>query len=54
MKNSWIGILLIIVGTMFLLHSLEIMEFGNIIKKFWPVAFILIGIIILVKSRKSK
>ncbi len=52
MKNSWIGILLIVVGSMLLLHSLGIMELGNIIQKFWPVAVILIGLNILLRKRK--
>ncbi len=52
MKNSWIGILLIVLGSMFLLDSLGVMEFHHIVKKFWPIALILVGIGILARKRR--
>ncbi|MBI5474994.1 MAG: hypothetical protein HY961_21845 [Ignavibacteriae bacterium] len=53
MKNSWIGILFIAMGVMFLLDSMGVMEFGVIIKKFWPVVFILVGVAILLKRKRT-
>jgi ABC-type microcin C transport system permease subunit YejB len=52
MKNSWGGIVLILLGVMFLLDSMGVMEFNHIIRKFWPVVLILIGINILFKKQK--
>jgi len=52
MKHSWIGILLIVLGSMFLLDSLGVMELHHIIRKFWPVVLILIGIGILMRRSR--
>lgn len=51
MKRYWIGIILIVIGVMFLLDSMGVMEFNHIIRKFWPVALILVGINILLKRK---
>lgn len=52
MKHSWIGILLIVLGSMFLLDSLGVMEFHYVIRKFWPVVLIAIGIGILMRRSR--
>ena len=51
MKNYWTGIILILLGVMFLFDSMGIMEFNTIIHKFWPVALVFIGINILFRKR---
>lgn len=51
MKRPWVGILLIVLGSMFLLDTLGIMEFHFMIRKFWPVAIILVGIGILLRRK---
>jgi uncharacterized membrane protein (UPF0136 family) len=51
MKNYTVGIILIVVGAMFLLDTLGIMEFHFVIRKFWPVVLIVIGIGILMRRK---
>jgi predicted membrane protein len=44
-QSSWVGITLIIIGFFFILDTFNIMEFGGIISDWWPVIFIIIGLI---------
>jgi uncharacterized integral membrane protein len=53
MKRYWTGVILIVIGAIFLLDSLGVMEFNYLIRKFWPVILILIGASILWKGRKG-
>jgi len=41
------GLLLIILGVLFLLDQLGKLEFGDLVGRFWPVIFILLGLSIL-------
>jgi hypothetical protein len=50
MKRYWTGIILIVVGVMFPLDSMNIIQFDEIIHKYWPLGLILIGVIILLKE----
>ncbi|MEO8167126.1 MAG: DUF5668 domain-containing protein [bacterium] len=52
MKRTWVGILLIVVGLMFLLDSFGVITFHNLIHHYWPVLLILTGVYILLKGRK--
>lgn len=54
MKRYWLGILLIALGAIFLLDSLGVVTFRSLMRHFWPVLLILVGIGILLKDRKSK
>lgn len=54
MKRYWLGILLIVLGAIFLLDSLGVMAFKSLMRHFWPVLLILVGIGILLKDRKSQ
>jgi hypothetical protein len=54
MRRYWTGILLVVIGVMFLFDSFGWMKFDEIVRKYWPVAFILIGVNILFKHRQSK
>lgn len=44
------GLMLIVLGTLFLLDQMGELDFGDIIGHYWPVIFILIGISILINS----
>ncbi|MEK7250671.1 MAG: DUF5668 domain-containing protein [Bacteroidota bacterium] len=50
MKRYWTGIILIVVGVMFPLDSMNVIQFDEIIHKYWPLGLILIGVIILLKE----
>ena len=50
MKNYWTGIILIIAGVLFLSDSLGFMQVGEIFRKYWPVALILVGVGILLRE----
>jgi lia operon protein LiaF len=54
-RGSWlVGIILILIGTIFLLKSLGIIQITiwEIFRTYWPVALILLGVSIIM--RKSK
>ena len=55
-KNSefYGGLVLLILGILFLLDNLAVLDFGHFIFTFWPLALILIGIHLIMKVRKSK
>jgi len=44
-QSNWVGITLIIIGFFFILDTFNIMEFGGIIADWWPVIFIIVGLI---------
>lgn len=52
MKRYWIGILLIVMGLVFLFDSCGVMAFHNLLHSYWPVILIVFGIFILLKDRK--
>lgn len=52
MKRSWIGIVLIILGSLLLVDSLGVMQFGDVIRKYWPIVLILIGLNMLFRKQK--
>ena len=54
MKRYWMGIVLIAIGVMFLFDSFGWTKFDEIVRNYWPVALILIGVNILFKHRHSK
>lgn len=43
-SHPWIGILLILVGILFLLTTLDILDLGDLFSDWWPVLIILIGV----------
>jgi len=43
-SNSWVGIVLIIIGALFLLDTFNVMDFGNLFSNWWPAIFIIIGL----------
>jgi hypothetical protein len=44
------GILLIFLGVLFLLDQMNKLDFGDLVGRYWPVIFILIGISILLSN----
>ena len=44
-QNSWVGLTLIAVGILFILDTLNVMDFGDIISDWWPAILIIIGLI---------
>ncbi len=53
-NNSNIGgLILVVIGLLFLLDKMDILEFGYIISTFWPLILIVIGLNILRKQKKS-
>lgn len=45
----WLGIILVVLGVIFLLHNIYIWSWFNF-DRLWPIALIIIGIIVLSKS----
>ncbi len=52
MKNSWFGIVLIVLGVIFLLDNFGIVTFHRLLHSYWPVLLIIYGVYILLKNRK--
>jgi len=50
---SWTGILLIVIGALLLLETLDIFEIGIYLRDWWPALLILFGIIKLRESNKA-
>lgn len=51
-----IGVLLILIGTLFLLNNLDLISvsFSEIIKTYWPVILIWLGVDRLLSKQKDK
>jgi predicted membrane protein len=47
--RQWLGIGLIILGAVFLLDALRFLDFGEILRTFWPLLLILWGVLVLVR-----
>ncbi len=53
-RNLWWGLLLIALGVMFLLDNMSMLDFGEVIRNWWPALLVLWGIsILLSRSRVS-
>jgi len=44
-SNSWVGIILIIIGALFLLDTFTNWDFGNLISNWWPAILVIIGLV---------
>lgn len=44
-QNSWVGLVLILIGALFLLDTFTTINFGGVISNWWPAIFIIIGLI---------
>lgn len=45
------GLMLIVLGSLLLLDQMGELDFGDVVGRYWPVLFILIGLSILINSR---
>jgi predicted membrane protein len=52
MRNVFWGIILIIFGVLFLLDNMDVIDFAEAIRTYWPVLLILWGLSILLKKRE--
>ena len=48
------GIILVVVGVVFLLPEFLDVSVGEIVRQFWPVAFLLIGVVLLFRRSQEK
>lgn len=53
-RNNILGLILILLGIIFLFDNLGYIEFSSIFSKYWPMALIVLGIINLLENRSSK
>ena len=53
MKNYSSGIILIVVGVIFLLDTVGIVRAGDLFGEYWPLALISVGVSILLKGGRS-
>ncbi len=51
-KNGWSGWVLILVGVILLLHSLDLVPLGALFR-YWPVVLIAIGIRLVLQGRNA-
>ena len=51
-RSLWPGLILLLLGIIFLLNNLEISSVGHLIGRYWPLILILLGIGILIKSQR--
>ena len=52
-QRNWVGIILIVIGGLFILDTFDIMNFGNAFSTWWPLIFIIIGLLKIKGSEKS-
>lgn len=54
MRNIFWGIILIILGMLFLLDNMDVVDFGYVVRTYWPALLILWGISILMKKKERE
>ncbi len=47
------GIVLILLGVLFLMDNFYLIDFGNLLSDYWPVILIIIGVNIIFKHRNE-
>lgn len=52
-KEFWGGVILIVLGGLYLLNSFEVISFHRAVR-FWPIVLIAVGVWLLVRSREKK
>lgn len=45
--NLWWGLMLIVLGVLFLLHNMDMIDFGDVVRTWWPALLVLWGVSIL-------
>lgn len=51
-RSIWPGLILLILGVLFLVNNLEVASFGHVVRTYWPLILILIGIGILFRGQR--
>ncbi|HLP17095.1 MAG TPA: cell wall-active antibiotics response protein LiaF [Bacteroidota bacterium] len=51
---SYGGIILVVIGVMFLLDTLNIANFGHMVSMWWPLILILVGINIVMRQKREQ
>lgn len=51
--RTWIGIILILLGSLFLLEHTGVWDFGEVFRQYWPILLILWGVWMLVRRGKE-
>ena len=52
-RGRWLGFVLIGLGVIFLLDSTGALEFGDIVRTYWPLLLVLWGLWVLTRGRRS-
>ncbi len=52
-NRIWLGIALIVIGGLFLLDTMRVMDFGTIFWTFWPVLLVIWGLFIILRKRQG-
>lgn len=52
--RTWVGIVLIILGSLFLLEHTGVWDFGEVFHQYWPALLILCGIWMLVRRSRER
>jgi len=53
MRRTWLGIIIIFIGVGFLLDQANVISFIEILSNWWPLIFIVIGLLQLVTQAQS-
>lgn len=51
---SYGGIILVVIGVLFLLDTLDIANFGHMVATWWPLILIIVGINVLMRQKRDK
>lgn len=50
-SNVWWGGVLIVMGVLFMLDNLEVLDFGDTVRTWWPLLFIALGIQLVLRKK---
>jgi predicted membrane protein len=51
-RSFWPGVILLVLGVLFLLDSLDVASFGHVMRTYWPVILIIMGIAFLMRRQR--
>ena len=52
-SRMWFGVSLIVLGVLFLLDTMGVMDFGTLFRDFWPLLLVLWGVFMIFRRRPS-
>ena len=53
-SNLWWGIILIVMGILFMLDNMDVLDFGDTIRIYWPVFLVAWGIQLVFRTTSAK